>query len=161
MASQTNALKNWIQTLPASRMVYPGSLKDRMKYVFWRMYTPYHSFVRDTLLFMRIIRHEGRQDYLIGHVAPHESLESIVSALVKLGYGNHFVAWEDEGQIISLRYVDSFEYQYHVRIFADGEVRGHYEYTPECYPIKHIKEVGQEDRRAEILRHLGSSIIPL
>ena len=151
----TSILKeDWIQSLPTSRMAYPYEFKNRIKYRFWRLYTPYHPFVRDALLSLGIFKHEGRQGFLVGRLAYNESIKSFTDYLVKLGYGNHFVAWKDQGEVVSLRYVIGFEYQYHIRVFADGEVRGHYEYTPECYPIKHLKAIGQEDRRARV-RGLG------
>ncbi len=147
-------------TLPCSRMVYPTSFLNKLKYIFWRLYTPYHPFWRDLLLALGILSHEGRQNFLLGRVAPGESIKSLVTFLISRGYGNHFIAWKDEGEVIGLRYVDNFTYQYHIRIFKDGEVRGHYEYTPECHPVWHFKEVRMEDRRAEFLSLLGDRIVP-
>ncbi len=145
--------------LPYSAMIYPRSLRDRAKYVFWRVYTPYHPFVRDTALALGVVRHEGRQHFLLGKVAPHISIQEFVERLVAQGFGNHFVAWEDEGELVSLRYVEDFKCQYHLRVFKDGEVRAHYEYTPECYPILHLREVGIEARRDDFLRMLGDTIM--
>jgi hypothetical protein len=54
-----------------------------------------------------------------------------------------------------------FKHQYHLRVFKDGEVRGHYEYTPECHPIWHLQKVGQEPRREELLGFLGDWIVAL
>lgn len=45
------------------------------------------------------------------------------------------------------------------RVFADGEVRGHYEYTPECAPLSHMKKIGMEDRRHEFLALMSDRII--
>jgi hypothetical protein len=141
-------------------MVYPTSLFNRIKYWFWHFFTPYHPTLRDLLLKLRILRHEGRQDYLIGTVAPHTSIETIVAYLIEEGYQNHFVAWRDDGEVMSLRYVDSFEYQYHIRVFEDGEVRAHYEYTTEHRPLLHLRGIGMEDRREHFLALLGDRIIP-
>ena len=74
---------------------------------------------------MRLLRTQGRQNYLLGKLAPGESIESFVEFLLDKGFGNHFVAFDDEGQVASLRYTPDFKHQYHVRIFKDGEVRGH------------------------------------
>lgn len=158
---QDDSLKLWIKTLPYSRLVCSTSFKDRMKYVFWWLYTPFHPFARDVLIYLGILRHSSRQDYLIGTLAPGQSVREFVSFLITQGYGNHFIAWRDDGELLSLRYLDGFERQYHLRIFEDGEVRGHYEFTPESYPIRHFKAIGQEDRRDEFLRLLGDRIIPL
>jgi hypothetical protein len=149
----------WIKTLPSSRMVYPNSLLDKMKYVFWRFYTPFHPFVRDTSLSLGIVKHEGRDNFLIGKIAPHLTIEQFIQILLDNGYGNHFIAWHEEGELASLRYVDNFMYQYHIRVFEDGEVRGHYEYTPECYPLAHYYAVDMEDRSKDFLQLLHTHII--
>ena len=148
------------KTLPTSKMKYPTSLVDRIKYIFWRLYTPTHPFFRDTLLSLGLIWHDGRQNFILGTIAPGQSIASVVSFLLTKGYGNHFIAWKDDGEVIGLRFVDNFTFQYHIRIFKDGEVRGHYEYTPECHPVWHFKAIGLKDRRSEFLTLLGDKIIP-
>lgn len=143
-------------------MVYPSKLSHKIKYAFWRGLTPIHPYLRDAALKLRIIYHEqGRQPFMIGKVAPEISIQEVVDQLISHGYGNHFVAWEDDDEIISLRRADCFEYQYHVRIYEDGEIRGHYEFTPECYPLMHMKEVGMEPRREHFLAVLEGKIVPL
>jgi hypothetical protein len=149
----------WVKTLPCSRMIYPENFADKLKYMVWRFYTPFHPFIRDMLISIGLAKHEGRQNYLIGFIAPNQTFEGIVSYLVEKGYGNHFIAWKDQGELVGLRYVEDFARQYHIRIFEDGEIRGHYEYTPECYPILHMKAVDQKDCREKFLNLLGNRII--
>ncbi|MSR76174.1 MAG: hypothetical protein EXS68_01110 [Candidatus Ryanbacteria bacterium] len=151
-------LKRWIQKLPRSRMQYPQTLTARAKYLFWRVITPIHPYVRDLLLRLRILRHEGRQNFLLGKIAPHTSIKEFISHLIEIGYGNHFVAWRDDGELVSLRFVVSFMHQYHIRVYEDGEVRAHFEYTPECYPLWHMHEVDMESRREEFLKLMGDRI---
>lgn len=160
------SLESWVKGLPASRMVYPRQLAERTKYAFWSLYTPIHPAVRNAAESIGIKRErfvvpekKGRQRYLLGTIAPGQSVREFISHCVERGYGNHFVAWRDEGEIVSLRYVENFTHQYHLRIFQDGEVRGHYEYTPESYPIRHIRAVGQQDRRHVFYEHLGDRIL--
>ncbi len=148
-------------------MVYPATLSERLKYLLWRVITPVHPFIRD-LIPKSIIekryamyRPNGRQDYLLGHLSPGETVETVVSFLVDRGYGNHFVALRDEGEVVGLRYVSDFKYQYHLRIFEDGEIRGHYEYTTECHPFLHDKQIGFEARTEEFLELLGDKIVPV
>ena len=158
-ATRETSLDAWISGVPRSRMVYPESLYDRLKYFFWHFYTPYHPFLRDTVVGLRIMRHEGRQNFLLGKVNPNRSIEELVSFLVQRGFGNHFVAWLDDGELVSLRRVENFAYQYHIRIFEDGEVRGHYEYTPEYRPLSHLRQVGFMDCRENFLNLFGDWII--
>ena len=140
-------------------MAYPDSLQRKLQYVFWKVFTPAHPHVRDLLTSTGLVRRRGRQKYLFGKIAPHRTIESLVEHLIKHGWGKHFVAWREEGEIVGLRKVDGFERQYHLRIFDDGEVRGHYESTPECYPITHLLEAASEERREEFLALLDGWII--
>jgi hypothetical protein len=148
-------------------MVYPATLSERLKYVLWRVLTPIHPHIRDiipTKIVERLYskyRPNGRQHYLLGHLAQQETIESLVAFLVERGFGNHFVALRDEGEVVGLRHVPNFKYQYHIRIFEDGEVRGHYEYTTECHPFRHDRGEGFEDRTEEFLELLGDKIVPV
>ncbi len=140
--------------LPNSKMIYPESFHDRLKFIFWTFYTPYHPFFRDTFIKLGIISHDIRQPFLLGKLSPNRTVEDLVKFLIGQGYGNHFIAWKDKGEIVSLRNVKNFAMQYHIRIFEDGEIRGHYEYTPECHPVWHMKEIGMEDRSSEFKNFL-------
>jgi hypothetical protein len=155
-----NSYEEWEKTLPRSKMAFPPSLFDQIKYYFWRVYTPFHPAVRDLALALGIVKHSGRQECLIGKIAPNQSLEDLVSFLIENGFGNHFVAYVDDGEIIGLRRVENFANQYHLRIFGDGEIRGHYEHTPECHPILHLKHINRKDCSAEYLELLKGKIIP-
>jgi hypothetical protein len=151
---------SWSKDIPATRMRAPKSWGDRMKYVYWKLYTPIHPYVRDLALSARVVRHEGRQEYLIGTLRPDTSLEAFVAFLISKGYGNHFIAWKDDDELISMRYSEDFKTQYHLRIFSDGEVRGHFEFTPEYRPYRHLKKIGQEDRREYFIELLKEWIHP-
>jgi hypothetical protein len=119
-----------------------------------------HGTARDVLLSLRVLRHEGRQDYLLGRITPGRSIEDFVKYLETQQLKNHFIALMDDDEVVSVRKLVDFEHQYHLRIFEDGEVRGHYEYTPESHPRLHMKKVGQEARREDFLRFLGDWIVP-
>ena len=147
-------------------MVFPRQFSRQLKYIVWRVYTPLHPYMRNLALTLKVVTRDKkierwghRQQFLLGQIAPSESVESVVRHLTTKGFGNHFVAWEDDGEVVSLRYSDDFATQYHVRVFEDGEVRAHYEYTPECYPIKHYYQMGCfEPRREFFLELLGNKI---
>ncbi len=140
-------------------MVFPDRLNNRAKYFFWRVYTNFHPYVRDVATVLGIIRHGGRQPFLLGSIKKYSS-KTFIEHLIKIGYGNNFVAWHDDDEIVSLRLTDGFLRQYHVRIFADGAVHGHYEYTPEAYPIRHINQIGFEDRKNDFFEQFGDMINP-
>ena len=149
----------WIESLPPSKMVYPKTFFQNVKYVIWKYYTPLHPSVRDFGLRFGFVRHQGRQDFVLGKLSPSHSMKDFVSLLVSKGYGNHFVAWKDDDEVVSFRLVEDFEYQYHVRLYKDGEVRGHYEFTPECYPYRHMQEYVLEERRDYFRALFGDSVV--
>ncbi|MFI5260688.1 MAG: hypothetical protein ACHQU0_02770 [Candidatus Paceibacteria bacterium] len=161
--------ERWIKDIPRSRMEYPTRFFDQIKYWFWIVYTHFYPAIRRVAYHLGIgeffINYfeggsKGRQNFLIGTLAPERSARDCAFFLVENGYGNHFVAWKDRGEIASLRKTVGFEYQYHVRIFDDGEIRCHYEYTPECHPFLHMIQAKFEDRSPEFKELLKDWIVP-
>jgi len=139
-------------------------LFDGPKHLFWRVfiYPVFPSLQRyiGQIPWVRQYGPPGRQRWLLGSLAPGRTAEELLDHLVSQGFKNHFIAWQDDGQVASVRKLVGYRYQYHIRIFADGEVRGHYEYTPEARPFAHLKEIDQEERRSELLEFLGYYVIP-
>ncbi len=148
------------RSIPDSVLPYPKGINNRSKYVFWRLITPFHNHGRDFLLNVGVLHHESRHNYTLGTLAPGRDVAEFLKYLESRGWGNNFIAWREEGEIIGIRKIESFERQYHIRIFRDGEVCGHYEYTPECRPRWHLKEIGIEERREEFMKELGDWVIP-
>lgn len=136
-------------------------LEEKIKESIWRKI--YHFFLKmqNFLLRTHVIRHDvGRQPYHIGWLAPGKTLEDLKLHLHKeWGFGNHFVAWTDNEQVLSWRKLINFNEQYHIRVFSDGEIRGHYEYTPEGHPIDHLTERGEKDAKKEFLDFLGEYVV--
>ncbi|MHB8913699.1 MAG: hypothetical protein ACYC4I_01680 [Minisyncoccota bacterium] len=150
----------WIKDLPRSRMGRPSTFSEWLRYWFWLVYTPFHPYARDIATRVGIVKHTRRQEFLIGAVDSSRNVRDLVSYLIEKDFGNHFVAWKDPGELISLRRTDGFKRQYHLRIFKDGEIRCHYEYTPEYRPINHLTEIGFENRATEFLNLLQGWIVP-
>ncbi len=162
MATQQTELnkeiRRWAKRLPRSIMVYPDKAWDRVKYIIWRAYIPLHPHIRDLAIAFDTVQHSGRQPFLIGHVAPNIPIKSFILHLIDIGYGNHFVAWHDDDELISVRMTDGFTHQYHLRVFSDGAVHGHYEYTPEAHPIRHMNETHFKFLRSFFLEQFGELI---
>lgn len=128
-------------------------LIQKVKRGFWSMLYPLFPYIEHSFLF---IHKRKRQRYHIGWLAPEKTLSEMKNHLsTKYGFGNHFIAWEDPDQILSWRRLDGFDYQYHLRVFADGELRGHYESTPESTPVSHFFEQGERPRTKDFLSFLG------
>ena len=123
------------------------------------MITPIFPYLRDGLLSLGILHHEGRQRYPLGWIPRGRSINELVEYLAQKGFENHFIAWVDTDEVVSLRKLSNFHWQYHVRIYRDGEIRGHYELTPEAHPIAHFKERGMESRREEFLGFLDEWVV--
>lgn len=92
-----------------------------------------------------------RQPFLLGVLKEGVTPESARKQLILRGFFMNRVAYTDPGQVLSMRRLDELEsdMQYHLRVFVDGEVRGHYEYTPEDKPIRHLRDVIFEKREHE------------
>lgn len=102
------------------------------------------------LEWMRV--HNYRQDFLIGAI-PIDRRSELQTFLTDQGFEQVALAWRDPGQVMSLRkIVDGGMWQYHLRLFNDGELRGHLEYAPEAKPFEHIIEKGlRRDEKFEQL----------
>jgi hypothetical protein len=123
----------------------------------WRKLYNIFPWMQKHLLKWHLIWHEkGRQPYHIGWLAPGKTLLDLENHLHnEWGFGNHFIAWKDKGQVLSWRKLESFDNQYHLRVFKDGELRGHYEYTPESKPFEHFAEIKEEERSDDFKKFLG------
>lgn len=89
--------------------------------------------------------HNYRQPYLIA-TKENIDIERLRNHLEKEGYEDVILAWKDPGEVLGMRKVDEEKFQYHIRLFEDGEIRGHYEYSSEGNPIGHIFERHFEER---------------
>ena len=134
---------------------------DKVKQKTWDVIYTFFLPTRAFLLKRGIIWHKkGRQRYHLGWLAPHKTLAELKKHLHdKWGFGNHFIAWIDEDQVLSWRKLTDFEDQYHLRVYKDGEIRGHYEFTPEAKPFEHLEEVGEGDKTKDFLKFLGDFVV--
>jgi hypothetical protein len=148
------------ESITDSKLPHPQDRWGRIKYRIWERVYPHYTSIRDTLLDIGLIypRNTGRQPFVLGTLKSVETLPKFLAHLGKQGFGNHVVAWEDSEEIAGLRKPDGFHFQYHLRVFDDGEVRGHYEYTPEAHPIKHLGYRHMKDRRDDFKKFCGDWI---
>lgn len=107
----------------------------------------------------------ARQRFRIGFLRPGMRPEDALREAQRNGFFPNRIAYTDPGQCYSLRRLDEMDprFQYHLRIFRDGEVRGHFEYTPEDRPIAHMREDVFEARTenfAAWLRETVDSTLP-
>lgn len=134
---------------------------EKIKMKMWRfIYRFFPTFQRILLKWHIIWHNNGRQRYHIGWLAPGKTLEGLKKHLhLQWGFGNHFIAWTDSGQVLSWRKLADFNDQYHLRVFSDGEMRGHYEFTPEGHPFGHLDEKSESFRKKDFLKFLGNFVV--
>jgi len=134
---------------------------DKLKYKLWRVIYKFFPTLQRDLLKWGLIHHDpSRQPYHIGWLAPGKTLEELKEHLHnKWGFGNHFVAWTDTDQVLSWRKLANFQDQWHLRVYKDGEICGHYEFTPEAHPIEHLEEKGEREANADFLKFLGDFVV--
>jgi len=133
---------------------------DVVKQKTWDLIYSIFLPTRKLLLKMGLIWHKrGRQKYHLGWLAPRRTIEGLKKHLhEKWGFGNHFIAWIDEDQVLSWRKLTDFQDQYHLRVYKDGEICGHFEYTPEAHPLEHLEEKGEINKSEDFLRFLGDFV---
>lgn len=130
----------------------------KMKKSFWKWFAPKWPPMRAFLLRTHIIWHEpGRQRFHIGWLRGGATPDEFRRYLESIGFHDHSLSWIDDEEVFGIRLEDkeNDDFQYHIRLFKDGEIRGHYEYVAEAYWFKHFLEVGMEQRREQFLKFLG------
>lgn len=137
------------------------TLGQKIKSKIWHLLYYGFPWWQKHLVEWRVVWHDKeRQKFHLGWLAPGKTLEGLEKHLhEKWGFGNHFVAWVDTGQVLSWRKLTDFDHQYHIRVFKDGEIRGHFEYTPESKPFDHFTEVDEESRINEFKKFLGEFVV--
>lgn len=132
---------------------------DNNKKIWHELYEVFMKFQK-FLLKYGIIHYKARQEYHIGWLAPEKTLEELRLHLhTEWGFGNHFISWIDSGQVLSWRKLVDAKTQYHIRVFEDGEIRGHLEPTPESGVFARIMRRGITEAQNDFLKFLGDFIV--
>jgi len=104
---------------------------------------PLFPFFQWLAVFLKIVKAPERGPHVLGKVRDGLSAEEVEKVLKKEGFFQNRIAYTEPGQVLSMRCLDKEDpdCQYHIRVFSDGEIRGHHETTPADHPHKHIKQV--------------------
>ena len=104
----------------------------------WRVvYKMYPPFLR---VLEKLGAHSGRQPFVVGKLNSKYGVEDLRRLLTSAGFEQAILAWRDSDEVLSMRKVDERVFQWHIRLYTDGEVRGHYEYSSEGSPWRHVVE---------------------
>ncbi|MFA6461270.1 MAG: hypothetical protein WCV90_03305 [Candidatus Woesearchaeota archaeon] len=112
-----------------------------------------YKISRNLSLFLHLVKHSGRQEFHIGWT---NNLSTLSTHLIKNGFEPSHYAWIDQDEVLSLRKIDKNKFQYHLRLYSDGEIRGHHEYAPDRCPLKHYYEHKFEARKEDFKRIIGN-----
>ncbi len=92
--------------------------------------------------FLRVLEklrfHSGRQPFVLGTLNVAYTQDDLRKLLEAAGFEHALLAWRDSGEVLGMRKVDQRRFQWHIRLHDDGEIRGHYEYSPEANPLLHV-----------------------
>lgn len=118
---------------------------ENLKKFFWKILEPLFPTIRDTWVFFGFVKHDKRQPYHLGWLKKNQNHQALKKFLKDNDFNYIYISWVDPDEVINMRKVVNTTKQYHVRLFSDGEIRGHYEFTPESHPIKHLLEKGMTE----------------
>jgi hypothetical protein len=91
--------------------------------------------------------HPKEHPFVLGKLNPKYTQKQLKTLLESHGFQNDILSWKDSGQILSMRKVHEHEFQWHIRLRRNGEIRGHYEYAPEGSVFKHeLNRIFKPDR---------------
>ncbi|KKQ26822.1 MAG: hypothetical protein US42_C0022G0005 [Candidatus Magasanikbacteria bacterium GW2011_GWC2_37_14] len=129
------------------------------KKIFWFIIEPFFPFGRNLVKKLGYNPYPPRQVFALGFLNKNNNQAELEKHLYSQNFIINKVAWVDEGEIMSLRLLDGFEHQYHLRLFKDGEIRGHYELTPEYSPLGHLHDKETTAKTEEFKKILGNFLI--
>lgn len=135
-------------------------LKTWKQYI-WAPVEPVYPFFRWLTIRLRLVTVPAdRQHFHLGFLKEGVTYADFKVQLINNDFKHQWMAFVDPGEEFGMRKLCpvDYRYQYHVRVFKDGEVRGHYEKTPEDYPLDHLNEVDFQNRQDDFYAMFGELI---
>ncbi len=134
-------------------------IRDYFKQILWYIIVPFFWLGRDLSKIFGYRPFPKRQEYHLGWLNSQKNNDDFKKFLMSIGFTKNRLAWIDEEEILSLRLLKNFKYQYHLRLFSDGEIRGHYELTPEYSPFDHLHDKDTSAKEVEFKQLLGDWLV--
>jgi hypothetical protein len=130
-------------------------IRDIFKKILWILIYPFFPIGRYISVKLGYNPFPPRQQFHFGYLAAGKTAKELKKHLKRQGFRKNKFGWIDRGEVLSLRLFDTFKYQYHVRLFNDGEICGHHELTPEYSPFGHLRDEETTERKSEFKNFLG------
>jgi hypothetical protein len=109
--------------------------------------------------FSKIEGHKERESFPVGWLAEGKTLVELREYLHReWGFGGNFSTHTDSGEVLNWRKLLENGQQYHLRVYEDGEIRGHIEMSPEKNAISNFTKGGQSESREEFIKFLGDFV---
>lgn len=121
----------------------PQTFSDWCKEILWTLLRPFWPPLRWILRTIGMRPFGPRQRSHLGWLAPGKTPAEFRTFLKSIGFRHDPFAWVDDDEVFGLRNCFTFKYQQHVRLYRDGEVRGHQEITPEYDDLTHVRDQGR------------------
>ncbi len=108
----------------------------------------------------KITGSKDRESFPVGWLAEGKTLADLKVYLHReWGFGGNFKAHVDRGEVLNWRKLLDTGEQYHLRVYEDGEIRGHFEMSPERNVVSNLTKSGQSEAREEFLKFLGDFVV--
>ncbi len=98
-------------------------------------------------------------DFKLGKLKSTIQLKEFKAFLHRRGFERNHLAWVYDHEVLNVRKRLLNGRQYHIRVFKNGAVKGHYEYSPEHSPLKHYWCERIEARKNEFKNLLGGFLV--
>ena len=130
-----------------------------LRQILWYPIKPVFPLLRNIFVRVGLVTppDNGRHRFPFGFLKDGFSATEFRVLLKGRGFYIQPMAFIDPDQKLSLRKLDQENphFQYHLRLYEDGEIRGHYEKTPEDHPLDHLREIGFEPKHPDFLKMLS------
>jgi len=133
---------------------------EASKKFFWKLIEPIFPTIRDIWVGLGFMEHNIRQPYLLGRLKNGLNELDFRQLLKTAGFDNDYIGWIDPDEVVNMRKIVDTIYQYHVRLFSDGAIHGHHEYTPESHPFRHLFDIGMSEAKSFLTPLLEEIMIP-
>ncbi|MBP9851615.1 MAG: hypothetical protein KBC71_02790 [Candidatus Pacebacteria bacterium] len=130
--------------------------EDRKKNTWKKIYTNLCKNTQKLLQKTGLMKSPGRQPYHVGWLTSSKTLEGLRLYLhSEWGFGKATKVAKDKEVVLSWAKITDNHEEYFLRVYRDGEIRGHFEKLPVTGVLEKPSEMGEKEAKEEFLKFLG------